>query len=408
MRILLVNDKVPPEAAGAGKAVWALATGLTELDHDIYVVSASHVTGRERRHGVEMGWVRASIPERWRGYLSLYNPQAVRQFRRYLDEVSPHVVHVHNVHGALSYGCILAASRAGYPVAYTAHDVMSFSYTKLDHYLNPLECPPPGAETYRLPTSHNLRVARFRYNPLRNTMIRAILRRHVQARTAVSDALRVALEANGLGPHTVVHPGVALDAGGSDPEMQRVLAERLGIAGRPTILLAGRISRAKGVIQALSAFAKVKRWVPNAILLVLSDRPVDTSGCRPGLSEDVIQAGWLVGSELSAAFQLADVVVCPSICLDSFSLVALEAMSARRPVVASCHGGFAESVLDGVSGYIINPFDIDVFARKLVGLLTDPDARARFGVEGYRRYQGQFTPRHYAQRMIPVYSELVG
>jgi glycosyltransferase involved in cell wall biosynthesis len=402
-----VNDNMPPLASGAGRAVWGLAAGLRGLGHEISVLSASSMPDRRVRDGIELRSIRARTSDRWRSYLSLYNPTSVKAFSRELAEIAPDLVHVHNVHEALSYGCIRAAHGRGYPVLFTAHDVMSFAYGKLAHYVDRSACPKPVTETYRLPRWHNLKAARLRYNPIRDWAIRSILRDHVDAKLAVSDVLRVALQANGLGPFELVYPGAHSVGNPVDSAVLREIQERLGTNGRPTVLMAGRVGKAKGIEQALAALERVLVRVPTAVMVVLSDRPVDLGMHAWDLEGYVVEGGWLDGDALSAAYQLADVVICPSICLDSFSLVALEAMSAGKPVVASCHGGYPESVIDGVTGFIVNPFDSKALADKIGDLLTKPDLSAELGTAGLQRYRSSFTPRNYAERMEAVYSRFL-
>jgi glycosyltransferase involved in cell wall biosynthesis len=408
MRILLASDDLPPKVGGAGKAAWILARGLRDRGHEVHVVTA--VRGAppvEDRAGVRVHAIRAEIPERWRAYLSLHNPPAVRAFREILEAVRPDVVNAHNVHLHLSYGCLSAAARIGIPVVFTAHDVMTIAYGKLQHYVDPQVCPTPMSTDYRLPSWHNLREARFRFNPFRNLWIRHALRRHVRVRVAVSQALRLALEANGLSAFRVVHNGIAGDEWGTTDGAVDELRHRLRLNGRKVLLLAGRINEAKGSLQAFAALAQVVERVPSAALLVLSDRPVALGEFGELAREHICFGGWLTGRELAAAYGMAEVVITPSVCLDVFPMVNLEAMAARKPVIATCHGGSPEIVQDGVTGYVINPFDTPQFAGRLVDVLSDTALQTRLGEAGYQRFLDEFTMERFAERMSAIFDEVV-
>jgi glycosyltransferase involved in cell wall biosynthesis len=270
-----------------------------------------------------------------------------------------------------------------------------------------LGCPSPTSTDYRLPRGHNLRQAGFQFNPFRNPWIRHTLRHHVRARVAVSRALRQALEANGLPPFRVVHNGVAGDEWVTTDRAVAELRQRLGLHGRKVILLAGRINEAKGSRQALAALALAVERVPAATLLVLSDRPVVLGEFAELARDHVCLGGWLSGPELAAAYALADVVITPSICLDTFGLVNVEAMAARKPVIATCHGGSPEIVLDGETGYIVNPFDTPQFAGRLVDVLSDATLQARLGEAGHRRFLDEFTMERFAERMSAIFEEVV-
>ena len=56
----------------------------------------------------------------------------------------------------------------------------------------------------------------------------------------------------------------------------------------------------------------------------------------------------------------------PVICFDSFPRAVLEAMASGKPVVGTCYGGAPEIIEDGVTGYIVNPFDIKKMAEKVI------------------------------------------
>jgi len=64
----------------------------------------------------------------------------------------------------------------------------------------------------------------------------------------------------------------------------------------------------------------------------------------------------------------ADVVVVPSRCYETYSLIAREALLAGLPVVASRLGALPEVVKDGVNGYLVPPADVEALAGALARL----------------------------------------
>jgi phosphatidylinositol alpha-1,6-mannosyltransferase len=65
-------------------------------------------------------------------------------------------------------------------------------------------------------------------------------------------------------------------------------------------------------------------------------------------------------------------------------------MEHSKPVVATVFGGSPEVVVDGVTGYVRNPFQVESYAEALAGLLSDPDLRARMGAAGRTRLVERF------------------
>lgn len=79
----------------------------------------------------------------------------------------------------------------------------------------------------------------------------------------------------------------------------------------------------------------------------------------------------------------AAVCAVPSVWEEPFGLVAVEALAAGRPVVASRTGGLARIVADGETGLLVPPGDAGALAvRPLARALDDPAARARLGAAG--------------------------
>lgn len=409
MRILLLNDRIPPEnRGGAGEVLWRLALGLRDIGHEVHVAAATpDAPFRETREDIPTYHLHSRYPERWRAYLSLYNPQTVGPLAALYDEIQPDVVNAHNVHTDLSYASLTLAHRRGIRTVFSTHDVMLFAYGKMRHYIDPTNLSVPAQEEYRLPPFYNLRTMRFRYNPLRNIIIRHILTYHTNARTSPSYALARAHAANGLPPFTTVHNGLDPKQMAASPAAIEGLRQRLNLIGRKVILFAGRLTADKGTHQLLAAMQRITESVPEMLLLVLSSHPIEKQIDQPQyamLRERYIRSGgWLSGEDLAAAYHLANVVVVPSIIFDTFPTINLEAMAAAKPVLATCYGGSSEVVQDGKTGYIINPFDTADFGNKLQRLLTDDALAHQMGVAGQRRLQDEFSLHQYASHMLEMY-----
>jgi len=65
-------------------------------------------------------------------------------------------------------------------------------------------------------------------------------------------------------------------------------------------------------------------------------------------------------------------------------------MACKKPVVATCFGGSCEVVIDGKTGYIVNPFNTKEMADKVIDLLKNPEKARQFGEAGYERVKNEF------------------
>lgn len=93
-------------------------------------------------------------------------------------------------------------------------------------------------------------------------------------------------------------------------------------------------------------------------------------------------AGWR--RDVRAAFGAADVVVLTSL-WEGLPRVCLQAMAARKPVVATRVDGIPEAVEDGKSGYLLEPHDLDGFSDRILRILNDPDLARSLGESGRAR-----------------------
>jgi glycosyltransferase involved in cell wall biosynthesis len=414
MRIAILSDVIPPEnKGGAGKVAWLLALGLKQAGHDVHVIaSTNRQTFKDVREGIPTYHLHAQYPTRLQAWLSLYNPQTVNPLRQLLQMIQPDVVNAHNIHLNLSYASFAVAHSLHIPAVFTSHDVMPFAYNRINYFVQHDRCGVESPADYRLPALFNLRQMRLRYNPLRNLVIRKMLRRYTQMRTCVSEAHRQALEANDLPPFRVVYNG-------QDPESFKIptaaieeLRSRLQLEGRQVILFGGRLSPDKGSTQLLAALPAVIERVPAVAVLILGTKNLVGSGFEGAefdrLAEHYIRvAGWLSGEALAAAYHVADVVTMPSIVLDTAGMINLEAMAAARPMVSTCFGGSPEIVVDGETGYIVNPLDIHSYADRLSQLLLDPELRTRMGQAGQKRLNERFTLSMQVEQMLEVYDEAI-
>ena len=412
MKILLLNDRIPPEGrGGAESVVWRLARGLADAGHEIHVAAATAGDSFEEiRDGIPTYHLHANYPERFRAWLSLWNPQTAGAFRDLLQRIQPDVVNAHNIHSWLTYHSLKLAREAGCGVVFSAHDAMTFAYGKLHHFVQQDTRKIRLPEDYRLPAGYNLRENRFRYNPFRNLLIRRYLSQRAHIRTVPSRALADAWSANDMPPAEVVHNGIdpAEWALVSDDAVEG-LRRRLDLVDKQVILIAGRMTSAKGTVQILQAMDRLREALPQMRLLVLTSRDLE-SQIPPEyahLRTLIVLGGWLSGEELCAAFHLADVVAVPSIVFDTFPTVALEAMAAGTPVIATGFGGAAESVVDGESGYIVNPFDSAGFADRLARTLKDSDLRREMGRLGRERVATAFSLEGQVAQMLELYERAI-
>lgn len=83
----------------------------------------------------------------------------------------------------------------------------------------------------------------------------------------------------------------------------------------------------------------------------------------------------------------------------------LEAMIAGKPVVATEVGGNPELVLNGETGVLVPPRDSQALAAGVISILTNSGRASRFGENGRRRAEGQFSLQTMVQSYQTLYDE---
>jgi len=176
-------------------------------------------------------------------------------------------------------------------------------------------------------------------------------------------------------------------------------------------LVAGVVARLapqKGVLEFLDVAAQVARRVPQARFVIVGDGPLrERIAARAqslGLGERLVLAGFRADARrLMAAFDLA---VIPSLS-EGFSIVAVEAMAAARPVAAYATGGLPEVVADGRTGLLAPERDADALAAAIEALLTDPVRAREMGEAGRERTRECFSLSAMIERIQNLYADLV-
>jgi glycosyltransferase involved in cell wall biosynthesis len=145
------------------------------------------------------------------------------------------------------------------------------------------------------------------------------------------------------------------------------------------VLFVGDATHDKGIEVLLDAHRRLGESPP----LVVIGRPL--SGSLAAHPEGVVVLGTRPHGAVLCALRRAAVAVVPSLCPETFGLVALEAMSMGTVVIAARSGGLAELVVDGVTGLLTPPGDSKALAAALRRVLDDGNLRQRMGSAARQR-----------------------
>jgi glycosyltransferase involved in cell wall biosynthesis len=101
-------------------------------------------------------------------------------------------------------------------------------------------------------------------------------------------------------------------------------------------------------------------------------------------------------------------VHCPTTFIEGLARTCLEAMAVGIPSVVSANGGMPDAVIDGATGFVVPPGEIDGMAEAVLKLLEDEELAAQFGAGARLRIEQVFDMAQNARKLQQVLLEYAG
>jgi glycosyltransferase involved in cell wall biosynthesis len=262
-----------------------------------------------------------------------------------------------------------------------------------------------AASLNRSPVIVSLHEYRLRFS-LTSPLRRWIVLHSARYVIASSGAVRAVAEEYGADPVRITVAGAGVDTrlfAPLEPSAVALLRQTWGV--EPSAILfgaAGALVRLKGFQDLLAAMPKVLSAVPGCWLFIAGSVPegedvrfplmLEEQIAELGIGESVRFMGQI--ADMNSFFNTIDILVVPSY-EESYGLVALEAMSAAKPVVATAVGGLPEIVVPEETGVLVTPCRVDELAAAMIRLGSDQALCRLMGKAGAERVRTMFTPSAY-------------
>ena len=175
------------------------------------------------------------------------------------------------------------------------------------------------------------------------------------------------------------------------------------------VICIGRYDFDKGNDLLLNAWARVEKQVPEWILDIYGN------GNTEAYQQLMVQQGidssrcHLHGpiTEVKKEYLQSSLFVLPSR-YEGFGLVLIEAMACGLPVVSfDCENGPRNIIRDGQNGFLVQPFDVNTLAERLLTLIRDEELRQKMGAEE-RQSSRQYQIEDIALRWKSLFEEVMG
>ncbi|WP_284775268.1 glycosyltransferase [Agrobacterium sp. lyk4-40-TYG-31] len=170
---------------------------------------------------------------------------------------------------------------------------------------------------------------------------------------------------------------------------------------RTKVLFVGRLDRQKGVDILLRAADRLRDVATFRVIGAHVTTRNERTETIPG---NVELLGWKSPEDIAGHLAVCDVVAMPSR-WEGFGLVALEAMRARKPVIASAVGGLQSVVVDGVTGVLFPAGDDRALAAAIA--LRDSKAWAQMGAAGYERFMDRYRSERTNEELMQLYRTIL-
>jgi glycosyltransferase involved in cell wall biosynthesis len=208
------------------------------------------------------------------------------------------------------------------------------------------------------------------------------------------------LEEAGWGRSEVIWNGV--------PEV----LQRGPLGDSPEIGFSGRLIPEKGAETLIQAFAQLKPRIDVPMrLLVIGDGPERTRlerlCSKLSVASMVTFTGAMTREESERRLQRAWVQVVPSICQESFGLVAAEAQMRGTAAIVTRRGGLPEIIEAGKTGTLVDPQDPMQLAEAIWPYLVDRSKAERFGQAGRERALRVFHLDTCVSKFLELYDRVI-
>lgn len=404
MKILLVN-KFHYIKGGSETYYFGLADLLKKQGHEVIFFSMKdekNVPCEQEKYFVEnvdfnqkmnpVKLVRASLK-------MLYSLEAKRKFEQLLIDEKPDIIHLNIFQSQLTGSIVDVAYKYHIPMVYTAHDLKSVcpNYQMLSHGDICEKCI-NGNYTYCAKTGC-----------MKDSKLKSILatleayvykwRRTYQKLDLIitpSAFYKRKIEEAGIVKCPVIHMTNFLPEG-----TEYNVSEKPG----EYFLYFGRISREKGILTLVRAYAKAKVEKP---LYIVGTGPIEDQVCQLieelHMSDKIKMLGFKSGNELKEIVANSLCVCLPSEWYENGPYSIMEAQAAGRSVIVSNNGGLPELVENDVTGYIVKSKNVKDLAEKmkLCECLMEP--QTKYLIEKcYKKYDAY----EYAKELIKKYENII-
>lgn len=182
---------------------------------------------------------------------------------------------------------------------------------------------------------------------------------------------------------------------------------RHGLGDCKIILTISRLDDYKGHDTVIRAMPRVLSSIPNVVYLIVGKGPemnnLKEMAKNLGISNKVVFTGYVPDEELIYYYNICNFFIMVSRVdekdVEGFGLVYLESNACGKPVIGGDSGGVCDAVIDGYTGVVVDPLNINDITEAIIRLLRDRDEARRLARNGLNRAKNELDWMHVTKRM---------
>ncbi|MBI2559329.1 glycosyltransferase family 4 protein [Candidatus Woesearchaeota archaeon] len=249
-------------------------------------------------------------------------------------------------------------------------------------------------------------------NPIKKAMVRFYLQFPSKI-ICVSDYVsKLVSECTSKNKIVIINNGV--DAEKLRPTLSAMaFKEKLGMKNEKILLSIGALIERKGIDIILNSLPIILKSYKNLKYFIIGKgaekENLQNLVKKLGLEKYVVFTGIISDDYLANFYNICDIFILMSRTInekegvEGFGIAYIEASYFGKPVIGGKSGGTADSIINNVTGYRIDPTNTKELARKVVALLKDAKLSRKLGNKGMRRVKSQFLWEHNVKKLVQVY-----
>ncbi len=166
----------------------------------------------------------------------------------------------------------------------------------------------------------------------------------------------------------------------------------------------GKLEDWKGIPDLIRAFRIIFKRIKDVKLLIVGRGTMLNVIKRSGLPVEII--GHIPHTKIIDIYRRTGILVLPSY-MEGAPTVCLEAASCGIPVVATNVGDVKEMVVDGITGFVVEPGDYEALADRILYLLENDSLRDKMGAKGRELIEKKFSYDVVVDKALKIYEEVL-